>query len=328
MNQGKICISICARTSAELFEKLGRAERLADVVEIRFDCLEDDSAVSVIERLKSARPPVELLATSRPKTEQQSAEFNERLTFWRHVFESGVFDYVDLEEDLVFALTYNDDLKPADFGKTKIVGSYHDFYETPPDMTPVLEVFKPGDDSDFRCDIVKIATTANTITDTIEQWYLLDWAKHFGVGAVPITMGEPGKWTRILGLAHGAVMTYAALDAGGETAPGQITAADLLDVYRVKELGNGTEVYGVIAGDTSYSMSPHIQNAAFKAAKMDRVFVPLQVGDIGDFIRRMVRKDTREIELNFRGFAVTNRTSRRSWNTSTKRTRPQRRSVL
>ncbi|MDM7922755.1 MAG: shikimate dehydrogenase [Pyrinomonadaceae bacterium] len=62
----------------------------------------------------------------------------------------------------------------------------------------------------------------------------------------------------------------------------------------------------MIAGDTSYSMSPYIQNAAFKAAGMDRVFVPLQVNGLGDFIRRMVRANTREIELNFRGFAVTN----------------------
>ena len=35
-----ICISICARTAVELFEKIARAELLADVIEVRFDCLD------------------------------------------------------------------------------------------------------------------------------------------------------------------------------------------------------------------------------------------------------------------------------------------------
>ncbi len=64
-------------------------------------------------------------------------------------------------------------------------------------------------------------------------------------------MGESGKWTRILGLAHGAFMTYAALDAGRETAPGQVSAKDLIEVYLAKELDEQTEIYGIIGGNTS-----------------------------------------------------------------------------
>ncbi|QYO66851.1 shikimate dehydrogenase [Leptolyngbya sp. 7M] len=92
----------------------------------------------------------------------------------------------------------------------------------------------------------------------------------------------------------------------GGTAPGQIMAGELDEVYRVNDLDTETEVFGIIAGDTSYSMSPYIQNAAFRESKMNRVFVPFQVLDIGGFIRRMVSPVTREIDLNFRGFAVTN----------------------
>ncbi|MCA1608241.1 MAG: shikimate dehydrogenase, partial [Acidobacteria bacterium] len=36
------------------------------------------------------------------------------------------------------------------------------------------------------------------------------------------------------------------------------------------------------------------------------VFVPLQVANLDEFIRQMVKPDTREVELNFKGFAVTN----------------------
>src|SRR5205807_8236437 len=67
-----------------------------------------------------------------------------------------------------------------------------------------------------------------------------------------------------------------------------------------------TAVYGLIAGDTSYSISSHLQNTGFKALAIDSVFLPLQVADLDAFMRRMVLPDSREVELNFRGFSVTN----------------------
>jgi 3-dehydroquinate dehydratase/shikimate dehydrogenase len=118
-------------------------------------------------------------------------------------------------------------------------------------------------------------------------------------------MGEAGKWTRILGLAHGAYMTYASLDEGEETADGQISAKDLVDVYRVKELDKDTRVYGIIGDPVSSSISPIMQNAAFVHDGMNAVFIPLLVKDLDEFTRRMVRRATREVELNFAGFSVT-----------------------
>ena len=41
MNNGKICVSVCAETADEMIEQIKRAEDLADVIEIRFDCLEN-----------------------------------------------------------------------------------------------------------------------------------------------------------------------------------------------------------------------------------------------------------------------------------------------
>jgi shikimate dehydrogenase len=85
-----------------------------------------------------------------------------------------------------------------------------------------------------------------------------------------------------------------------------LTITDAADVYRIKELDQNTEVYGIIAGDTSYSMSPYIHNAAFKASGLNAVFVPLQVRDLDAFVRRMLKARTREVELNLRGLSVTN----------------------
>src|SRR5688500_14648098 len=49
-----------------------------------------------------------------------------------------------------------------------------------------------------------------------------------------------------------------------------------------------------------------MHNAAFKKAGLNAVFVPLQTADVGTLINRMVRPETREVELNFAGFSVTN----------------------
>jgi 3-dehydroquinate dehydratase/shikimate dehydrogenase len=118
-------------------------------------------------------------------------------------------------------------------------------------------------------------------------------------------MGEGGKWTRILGLAHGAFLTYGSFEEGDETAPGQLTVTDLIKTYRVKELDENTEVYGVIGNPVTRSLSPNIHNPAFASVGLNSVFIPLMVKDLDAFMHRMVRRETREIELNFRGFAVT-----------------------
>ena len=114
-------------------------------------------------------------------------------------------------------------------------------------------------------------------------------------------MGASGVWTRILGLAHGTFMTYASLYEGKETADGQLTAKDLIETYRVKELDENTEIYGVIGGNTSYSVSPFMQNAAFKSHKLNAVYIPFEVKDLNGFFNKFLK----EVRLNFKGFSVT-----------------------
>lgn len=100
-------------------------------------------------------------------------------------------------------------------------------------------------------------------------------------------------------------MTFASLDDGVETAAGQISARELTEVYRAKELSLETKVYGVIGSPLTNSKSVYIHNAAFAASGTDAVFIPLEVGDLAAFMERMVLEKTREVDLNFAGFAVT-----------------------
>lgn len=289
MNQGKICISLCAKTADDLIRQIERAEKLADVVELRFDCLDDGEIERAIERLPDTKK--QYLVTYRPADQGGRRELTlaERTKFWEDTLlklKPGFMIDIELDPKMLLAI---------DPDRTTRIVSYHDF--------------SGGHNwealSSIAGDNIKIAVETNDITDTISVWKYFQKTRP-EKNVIPIAMGEAGKWTRILGLAHGALMTYASLESGSETAPGQISADDLIDLYRVKELDKATGVYGIIGGNTSYSVSPYMHNSAFKAAKMNSVFVPLQVADLGEFTRRMVRPETREIELNFKGFSVTN----------------------
>ena len=295
MNKGKICISICAQTADDLLSKIGRAQPLADVVEVRFDCLAPSEIRLAIARI-SSQPELSnyLLATFRPIKQGggRDLSFKERKQFWTRDINKAFWGG-DFEEDVI-------DLSvPANWRNR--IGSVHEDDIRPLDVEAVYERLKTTGAS-----VLKIALSAEDATDSIRVWALLEKATKEKMPLIPIAMGEAGKWTRILGLAHGAFMTYASLETGSETASGQISAEDMANTFRVKEINEKTEVYGIIAGDTSYSVSPWMHNAAFKEAGMNRVFVPLQTNDLDEFMRLMVDDDTREVELNFRGFSVTN----------------------
>ena len=56
MNNGKICVSVCAETADEMIEQIKRAEELADFIEIRFDCL-NESEIKLIWNSQVASKP-------------------------------------------------------------------------------------------------------------------------------------------------------------------------------------------------------------------------------------------------------------------------------
>ncbi|HMJ08237.1 MAG TPA: shikimate dehydrogenase [Pyrinomonadaceae bacterium] len=298
MNNTKICISVCARRLDELVWKISEAAAFADVIEIRFDCLDENEldtaelSGQLRQRLSKPGSQVPRLFTFRPSEQGGRREITrgERLSFWNSV---ATAEFADLEEDIAAAVTISPE--------TMKICSHHDVAGVPENLGAVYERL-----SRTGADIIKIVVTARNATDGIGVWKLLETAKTKGPPIVPIAMGEAGKWTRILGPAHGAFMTYASMSAGNETAPGQISADDLVDLFRVKDLDAATKVYGIIAGDTSYSVSPYLHNAAFKITGSNAVFVPLQVEDLDEFMRLMVKADTRQIDLNFKGFSVTN----------------------
>ncbi|MGI8848585.1 MAG: shikimate dehydrogenase [Pyrinomonadaceae bacterium] len=299
MNNGKICVSVCAKTTEELIEKISCAKNLADVIELRFDCLEKIEPEKLWNKIKQIRQSFDgkLLATFRPIEQggKRNLTFAERKEFWADLHISEFIDWADFELDLP-----EENINKRS-GKTskKVIKSFHDFEKTPANLNEIYNQISANSE------LLKIAIQADDIGDTIAVWKLLERAKAEKKQIIPIAMGEAGKWTRILGLAHGASMTYAALSAGRETAPGQISAKDLIKTYRVRELTAKTSVFGIIGNPVAHSLSPFMHNEAFEFHNLDAVYIPFEVKNLDEFIERFIKKETREVELNFKGFSVT-----------------------
>lgn len=122
---------------------------------------------------------------------------------------------------------------------------------------------------------------------------------------IAIAMGTAGIATRILGPSRGAFLTYASRENETATAPGQISASELTEVYRIEKIDQQTRIFGLIGVPVSHSVSPQMHNAAFAAVGTNAVYIPFEVHDAKAFIKRMIHPRTRELDWNVGGFSVT-----------------------
>lgn len=294
MNNGMICVPVTGATADGMIENIRRAAEFADVIELRIDSLVPDEINPLFARLKRewSLPERKFLVTFRPEEQggYRDITLQERQEFWA----SGNDDHWggDFEEDVI-------DETSVWLGEN-IICSYHDFDGVPADIERVYERLK-GARNYSLASIFKLAFKAEDITDSLPLWNLLKRARKENIKFIPVAMGEAGKWTRIMGPAFGSMLTYGSLDIGKETAPGQITAKDLIEVYRVKELTENTKVFGVIGDPVSKSLSPYMHNPAFQAKGIDAVFMHLEVKDLERFITEFIP----ESGLNFGGLSVT-----------------------
>ncbi|MDQ3181196.1 MAG: shikimate dehydrogenase, partial [Acidobacteriota bacterium] len=232
------------------------------------------------------------LLTYRPKEQggNVDADLFQRKVFWIAFVINGNLDVRKLWFDYEYDLT---NLQKVSNPLT--IRSFHNFSGVPENLYELFETLSA------QSKVTKIAVHADDIADSLVVWQLLKKAKSENKQIIPIAMGEAGKWTRILGLAHGAFMVYASLESSKETASGQIPAQDLIEIYRVKELNEQTEIYGIIGNPVSQSLSPPMHNAAFKFYNLNAVYIPFAVKNLDEFIRKFLK----ESGLDIKGFSVT-----------------------
>src|SRR4051794_36581951 len=262
MSKPLLCVTVTGATTAELRERRDAVPE-ADMIELRLDTVSDPSAAGALD---GRRRPV--IVTCRPQWEGGSfrGSEEERKRILADALALGA-EYVDLEWRAHF-----DDLIAQTAGRG-IVLSTHDYHGVPIDLTARAHAMRST-----GAEVIKIAATLTALGDAVP---LLDLGAQSErqTRIVLIGMGPYGVVTRVLAGRFGSAWTY----AGALHEIGQLSAESLLKDYRFRSVTDATEIYGVVGHVIRHSVSPAMHNAAFRASRVDAVYLPLPAVSAQDF---------------------------------------------
>lgn len=253
--------TVTGPTMADL--RAARDAAVGDLVELRLDTVRD---LDVAGALAGRRRPV--IVTCRPRWEGGGFDGpeTERLAILSRATSLGA-EYIDLE----FRAAWRDVMRGRG---TKLVLSSHDFDGMPADLGQRVEAMRRS-----GADVVKIAAMATRLRDCVTLRGVVGAGGDGGGDHVAIAMGSAGEISRACPWLFRSCWMY-----GGSTAPGQIAARTLLDLYRIRATGDGTAIYAIGGQPLGHSASPAIHNAAFVALGIDAVFVRLETADAAEFL--------------------------------------------
>lgn len=259
-----ICVVIKGPSYEEAHQQILKAILYADLVELRLDFF----AALDLNALKDLRThfSIPMIFTLRSKLQggNYSQSEEQRLNDIRKLA-SLKPEYLDLENDL--SMSFVEEI--SKHSEIKTILSYHNFKETPQDLEALLIEMRKTPTAFY-----KIAVTAQNSLDALK---LLCLAKNNDGKLIAISMGTHGQISRILAPVMGCPLTYAALDDGQTSAPGQLSAQTLLEQYHYRSLNKQTTVYGLIGDPVDQSISDATHNSLMEACGLNSVYVKMQV---------------------------------------------------
>ena len=172
-----------------------------------------------------------------------------------------------------------------------LILSFHDFRATRGLEKTLEKMLK------IPADFYKIVSTANTLSDNVTMMKFLQTEsdKHALIG---LCMGEQGIISRVLSVRAGSVFTFGAISADQKTAPGQVSAQQLRDIYRIEQVDAATRVFGVAGDPIEHSLSPIIMNTALRRENVNGVYLALHAKSLKDLVHCL-----REIPMH--GLSIT-----------------------
>jgi len=222
----RICVPLPARKLSDLIPMIRRAEASgADLVEIRLDYMNALTTMDDLGKIVE-QASVPLIAANRQYQQGgfRRQDEGQRVEALLRAAEIG-FEYVDIELTTAeLELTIK---RVEDHGARSIV-SHHDLERTPSEseMERIVE-----SQIEAGADVCKLVTTASEIADNIRCLTLTRRISE-SIKIVCFAMGQKGAFSRSFSPLFGAYFTFASLESGLETGSGQMSIADLKELYR------------------------------------------------------------------------------------------------
>ena len=201
-----ICVPIIQKDMNSALKSANNAKKLgADILEFRIDALENPDSEKIWKIIDDV--DYRFIATNRMQKEGGffKGSESERTNMLIEVAEQ--VDFVDIE--LQTASKYRSKVIKA--SKSSII-SFHDFDRTP-DLKELLNVVEREKELG---DIAKFAVMPQRIQDTLIVLEVLSQVQN----TIGISMGELGRYTRIIAPLFGSPLTFASSDI--KSAPGQL----------------------------------------------------------------------------------------------------------
>jgi 3-dehydroquinate dehydratase/shikimate dehydrogenase len=273
----RLCVAVVGSDASSIVERAESLVRDNSFLEFRLDYLSQPiAALPKLKNFVEMHPEATVIATCRRAVNggkfRGSAEAE--LGVLLKAADTG-FQLVDLELPSAKALKSDALQKLSD--RAGLILSHHNFRNTKKLEEPFEEM------SEYPADFYKVVSTATNLYDNVVMMKFLE-ANSGKQEMVGLCMGEQGIISRVLGVRAGSVFTFGAATRGEETAPGQATAMELRDTYRIDSVDAATQVYGVAGDPVEHSLSPVMMNAAFRRETVNAVYLSLHAKSLKDLL--------------------------------------------
>lgn len=286
-----IVVSHLASSFEQLARQALRQVPLSDLIELRLDEIGDPGEERLRALLTQLGKPTIVAVRNREQGGAFAGDVDEQLDILRSAARAGAaFVDVDWSASL--------ELGETGVAKCHRIVSRHDHDGTPDDLAEFEDEVR---NVMYEGDLIKLVAHAHCAEDALA---LLRHLRQARGGLIAFSSGEAGAFSRVLCRIFGSPFTYAApAIVPGEpvaplTAPGQWRVNDLRAVLPPGGGGDSTAVFGVVGDPVAHSLSPRVHDMALKGARLDAVYVALQVHDFQRFLGLVD-------DPHFRGFSVT-----------------------
>jgi 3-dehydroquinate dehydratase/shikimate dehydrogenase len=287
----KVCLAVSADTADEMLEIAETRARENPFLELRLDYIKQPlTAMTKIRQFLETHQYVTAVATCRRADNggKFKGSIASELEVLNKAHAAGC-QIVDLEMES--ALKTKPDVLARLRRSAGLIVSFHDFRATRNLETTLEKMLQ------VPADFYKVVSTATTLSDNVTMMKFLQ-TQSDKYALIGLCMGEQGIISRVLSVRAGSGFTFGAVSAESKTAPGQMSARDLRNIYRIEQVDAATRVFGVAGDPIEHSLSPVIMNTALRRENVNGVYVALHAKTLKDLLYCV-----REIPLH--GLSVT-----------------------